>query len=322
MSDGQEIDAVVSPNPADQDVVLTDATVPHVETAGRDKFIGRMAMVAAAVMWSSSGLFAKMPLFDDWPPNSQGAMLAFWRSVFATLVLLPAIRRPRWNRFLIPLTICFTLMNILYLTSMTRTTAANAIWLQSTAPWWVFLLGVFVLREPIVRKDLVPLVFAFFGVGTILVFEVRGEAQLGVFCGLASGVAYASVVLLMRQVRAENPGWIVALNHAVAALVLLPWILWLDRWPSLVQLAVLAVFGAFQMGIPYLLLLRALRSVSSHEAVAIGLIEPVLAPFWAFWACGEQPAWWTALGAAMILVGLLLRYVVWDFAVERVRRRR
>ncbi len=300
---------------------MTTSTSLPAETATRDKLIGRLAMVAAAVMWSSSGLFAKMPLFDDWPPGWQGAMLAFWRSVFATTVLVPAIRRPRWNRYLVPLTVCFTLMNILYLTSMTRTTAANAIWLQSTAPWWVFLLGVFVLREPIARRDLVPLVFAVFGVGAILAFEVQGQAKFGVFCGLASGVAYAGVVLLMRQVRAENPGWIVALNHAVAALVLLPWILYLNRWPSPAQLAVLAVFGAFQMGIPYLLLLRALRSISSHEAVAIGLIEPVLVPFWAFLARGEQPAWWTILGAVMILVGLLLRYVVWDLALARRRRR-
>ncbi|NUQ65511.1 MAG: EamA family transporter [Pirellulales bacterium] len=296
---------------------MTLPAAASLETAAKDKLIGRLAMVVAAVMWSTSGLFAKMPLFDDWPVAYQGSMLAFWRSAFAALVLLPTVRRPRWNRYLVPLTACFTVMNVIYLTSMTRTTAANAIWLQSTAPWWVFLLGVFVLRDPIARRDLVPLGFAVLGVGTILAFEVRGQAQLGVACGVASGVAYACVVLLMRQVRGENPAWIVALNHAVASLMLLPWIVYLDRWPSPVQLAVLAVFGAFQMGIPYTLLLRALRSISSHEAVAIGLIEPVLVPFWAFLARGEQPAWWTMAGAVLILVGLLLRYVVWDLVAGR-----
>jgi drug/metabolite transporter (DMT)-like permease len=290
---------------------LPDTVTVSSETAATDKRIGRLAMVVAAVMWSSSGLFAKAPLFDDWPTVYQGTMMAFWRSAFAAMVLLPTIRRPRWNPYLVPLTICFTAMNVTYLTAMTRSTAANAIWLQSTAPWWVFLISVVLLREPILRRDLIPLVFGLLGVGTILVFEIQGQARLGVLCGVAAGVSYAWVVIFMRRLSAENPAWLVALNHSVAALVLLPWIAYLGRWPSATQLLVLAAFGAFQMAIPYLLLIRALRSISSQEAVAIGLIEPVLVPAWAFLVRGEEPAPWTFAGAVLILVGLLLRYLVW-----------
>lgn len=298
---------------------MSDTTTVPLETAAADKLIGRLAMVLAAVMWSSSGLFAKAPLFDDWPPVYQGTMMAFWRSMFAALVLLPTVRRPRWNGYLLPLTICFTAMNVTYLTAMTRSTAANAIWLQSTAPWWVFLISVVLLREPILRRDLIPLVFGVLGVGTILAFEIQGQAKLGVFCGLAAGVSYAGVVIFMRHLRAENSAWLVALNHTVAALALLPWIVYLGQWPSGTQLLVLAAFGALQMAIPYLLLIRALRSVGSQEAVAIGLIEPVLVPIWAFLVRGEEPAWWTAAGAVMILAGLALRYVVWELAFGRRR---
>jgi drug/metabolite transporter, DME family len=267
-------------------------------------------MLAAAILWSSSGLFAKAPLFTDWPADTRGPLLAFWRAVFAALVLAPLVRRPRWRRELVPLGAVFAGMNITYLTAMTLSTAANAIWLQSTAPWWVFLIGVVLLREPVVRRDLVPLGFALAGVATILAFELQGQARAGVLCGLASGVCYASVVVFLRRLRHEDTAWLVALSHAATVLVLLPWVVGQGIWPSAGQLLVLAGFGAFQMAVPYMLLLRALRAISSQEAVAIGLVEPVLMPLWVYLVWHEVPAAWTTAGALMILAGLVLRYLV------------
>jgi len=281
------------------------------------KLAGRLSVVAAAILWSSSGLFAKWPIFDVWPESTRGVQLAFWRAFFAALVLLPAVRRPRWRIGLVPLAIAFTLMNVTYLTAMSRTTAANAIWLQSTCPWWVFLFSVFLFREPIVRRDLVPLAFGVAGVGMILLFEVRGQARFGVACGLAAGISYAGVVVCMRRLRDENSSWLVALNHGVAALILAPWVLQFGWRPTLLQFAALAAFGSLQMAVPYLLLIRGLRAISSQEAVAIGMIEPILIPCWAFLIRGEVPAPWTIAGASLILLGLVLRYVVWEFAARK-----
>jgi drug/metabolite transporter (DMT)-like permease len=80
---------------------------------------------------------------------------------------------------------------------------------------------------------------------------------------------------------------------------------------------VLAAFGALQMGIPYTFMIRGLRTISSQEAVAIALVEPVLMPVWVLLVGLETPAWWTAVGAALILVGLVLRYVVWELLIGR-----
>jgi drug/metabolite transporter, DME family len=274
------------------------------------KLTGRLLVLAAALLWSTSGLFAKAPIFADWAPDVRGPLMAFWRAAFAALVLAPLIRRPRWRSGLLPLTAAFSGMNVTYLTAMTLTTAANAIWLQSTAPLWVFLIGLLLLRKPVVHRDLVPLGFGFVGVGMILLFEVQGQARFGVAMGVAAGICYGSVVVCLRRMRDENPAWLIALNHAVAAIVLLPWVICQECWPSLAQLAVLAGFGVVQMAVPYVLLLRGLRSIGSQEAVAIGLVEPVLMPLWVYLVWGEVPAWWTIVGASLILAGLLLRYVI------------
>ena len=275
-----------------------------------NKTAGRLWVLAAALMWSTCGLFVKSGFFDDWPEQTRGGLLAFWRAFFAASFLLPLARRPRFRLALVPMTAIFTVMSITYLSAVTLTTAANAIWLQATAPWWVFLLSVGLLRQPVVRRDLTPLCFAALGVGTILFFEVHGQAVVGVACGLLSGVTYGSVLLFLRHLRKENAVWLVGLNHAAVALVMLPWVIWLGIWPSPGQLIVLAAFGVLQMGIPYVCMARGLRTVSSHEAVVIALLEPVVNPLWVYLLGLETPRWWTVVGASLILGGLLLRYLI------------
>jgi drug/metabolite transporter (DMT)-like permease len=94
----------------------------------------------------------------------------------------------------------------------------------------------------------------------------------------------------------------------VAAAVLLPFVWMSDQWPSAAQLDVLAAFGLVQMAVPYLLFARGLRYVSAQEAAMIALVEPVVMPVWVYLAWGERPALWTIAGAALILVGLVVRF--------------
>ena len=64
------------------------------------------------------------------------------------------------------------------------------------------------------------------------------------------------------------------------------------------------------MALPYLLFGWGLKSISSNEAVTIGLLEPILVPVWAYFTSGEIPKPWTVWGAAIILTGLVLRYSI------------
>jgi drug/metabolite transporter, DME family len=286
-------------------------------SVGHGALGGRLLVVLAAVMWSSSGLFAKATLFETWPLEDRGVLLAFWRAAFAGVLLLPAVRRPKWDIRLVPLCVAFATMNVTYLSAMTLTTAANAIWLQSTAPWWVFLAGVLVLGEPFARSERIPLLVGGLGLAIILWFEVRGQARAGVLCGLVSGFSYAGVVLSLRALRGLDTVWIVAVAHFVTAVLILPYVVYINVWPTLAQWPVLAGFGLFQMALPYVLFARGLRAITSQEATVIGLLEPILLPVWVYLAWHEVPAPWTLVGGGLILTGLILRY-----GVPLVRNRR
>lgn len=265
----------------------------------------RLLVLSAAVLWSTSGFFAKAPYFQGWP----GPTLAFWRALFACVVLWPLVRRPRWNWRLVPMTLLFAAMNYSYLSAMAQGTAANAIWLQMTAPGWVLLVGVTVFRERAIGRDWWLLLFVAAGVGTILWHELRGAAPAAVGWGLASGMFYAGVVLALRNLRALESAWLAALNHLATALCLAPFALGAAPSPRGIQWGLLAAFGIVQMGLPYILFARGLRSIPGHEATALGMIEPLLAPVWVLLAWGERPAWWTLAGGGLILLGLMIRFV-------------
>lgn len=265
----------------------------------------RLLVLAAAVLWSTSGFFVKAPHFKDWP----GPALAFWRAAFACVVLWPLVRRPQWSWKLLPATTTFALMNYTYLTAMAKGTAANAIWLQYTAPVWVLLIGVFVFGEKAVWRDWLLVALATAGVAVILYYEWQGESLEAVLWGLASGITYGGVVLSLRQLRGMDSAWLAALNHTVTAVTLAPFAFASTRFPSGSQWFLLAGLGIVQMGLPYVLFARGLKSIPGHEATGIGLAEPLLVPLWTYLAWGDKPAWWTLVGGGLILVGLAIRYL-------------
>lgn len=290
--------------PCEPAVELISGDPTAAEHAAPGVWQARMLVLVAALLWSTSGFFVKSPYFQGWP----GPTLAFWRAVFACAVLWPFIRRSSWTWKLIPMTAMFVGMNYSYLTSMAMGSAANAIWLQCTAPVWVLLVGVFVFRERAVWRDWLLVSFVAAGVGVILTYESRGVALQAVLWGLASGIFYAGVVLSLRQLRSLDPVWLATLNHLVTALVLAPLALSGSHFPSGVQWALLAGFGIVQMGLPYVLFAYGLRYIAGHEATGIGMIEPLLVPLWVYLAWGDAPAWWTLVGGGLILIGLAIRY--------------
>lgn len=298
------------------------ATNPVINAAGvPTMWQARLAIIVAGFLWSTSGLFGKLGTFEDWPLDKRGLLLSFWRAGFAALFLMPFVRRPRWRWELLPMGFCFAVMVVSFLSSMTWGTSANAIWLQYTAPCWVLLAARFVFREPWEPGAWGLILPALVGVVLILFFEFRslaGEwAMLAVISGLVSAITYALVVLFLRRMRTENAFWLVAVNQSLTALFLLPFVVSWGIWPSATQLLWLALFGVLQMALPYLLFSWGLKKVASHEATILTLIEPFLVPVWAFVMIGEVPAWWTIAGAAVIVLGLTLRYVL---AVRRTNR--
>ncbi|MEM9365298.1 MAG: DMT family transporter [Planctomycetota bacterium] len=284
---------------------------------------GRWLVMFAAILWSTSGFFAKAPWFDGWPAESRGVLLAFFRSLFALGLLVPFVRQPVFRWPMIPMCVCFAGMVWTFMSGMVHGPAANAIWLQYLCPVWVMLGGRLLLQETIRPADTRMFVICVSGVSFILIMELsRGGTPYATFLGTSSGVMMAVVILCMRTMRDVNAAVLITLNHAATCALLFPWV-WSSYQPIDTRAYVaLGFFGLFQMSFPYLLFARGLRTITSVEASVLTLIEPVLVPLWVYLAWSQHDGyraspWWTWVGAAVIATGLVQRYA---FAVRRQRR--
>jgi drug/metabolite transporter (DMT)-like permease len=269
---------------------------------------GRRYVLAAAVLWSLSGAITKSIALD-------GLTIAFYRGLFAGLVLVPLVPRERrtFRGVMIPLGLVFGAMSGLFLASMKATTAANAIYLQYSATFWVVPMSMLVLHERPDRRTLLGIALAVLGVTVIVAFgHAGGPEWTGVALGVASGVAYAAVVVGMRKLRGHDPVWLSAVNNLFGAVALGLWMTATTgppALPTLPQALALAAFGVVQMGIPYTLFARGLREVSAAEAGLISLVEPILVPVWVVLVAHERPSVATLVGGSLMLTGVAARYL-------------
>jgi drug/metabolite transporter (DMT)-like permease len=282
------------------------------ESSAHDAARGRLLLIAAAVLWSTSGLFVKSPPLQAVAEGDRGLMIACYRALFAALSLAPFVnwKRVRWQRGMLPMAASFAVMNFLFIAAMTQTTAAAAIFLQYTGTGWAFLFGALFLGERIIRANLSALVFSLAGIVCIVASHWQGEQFAGILLALGSGLAYGGVIVSLRALHQEDSAWLVVLNHVVSAAVLIPWIAERGLAPSGNQWLVIAALGAIQMGLPYLLFARGLAHVPAQEAGLITLLEAVLNPFWVWLFWGERVDVSTWIGGSLILGGLLLRYAI------------
>ncbi|HVS35300.1 MAG TPA: DMT family transporter, partial [Gemmataceae bacterium] len=237
---------------------------------------GRLCIVLAALLWSTSGAFTKLLTQPtgyglDHPAAGErldGLQIAFGRAFFAGLSLLTLLRRGdvSFRPAMIPVAICFTAMNALYVTAMAIGSAANAVFLQYTAPIWLAFAGVFWLKEPADGRTLLSLAVSMVGVA-VIVAGSWNDQLLAAGLAVGSGVTYAGVLIGLRLLRGLSSRWLTVFNHLFAAAALSPALLFCWKaTPSWPQVVTLALYGSLQMGLPYFLAARGLRVVSSQEA--------------------------------------------------------
>ncbi|HBL42265.1 DMT family transporter [Gimesia sp.] len=274
-------------------------------------FRARLLVLLASVLWSLSGVFIKSPPFQSIPEADRGLILACYRAFFAGLFLLPFVkfRYVRWRPGLIPLLIAFASMNFLFVTAMTKTSAAATIFLQNTSVVWAMLFGLIFLKERIEAGSILAMFIVLVGIFCIVVGDWSGENFTGNLIALLSGISYALVVIFFRVLRDEHPAWLVALSLLVSAAIIAPWVLSLGIRLTWLQLSLIALLGVVQMGTPYVVFSHAVKTVKSQEAALLVLTEPILNPIWVWLFWGETVSLHTLVGCALIILGLLVRFL-------------
>ena len=282
--------------------------------AGRDPLLAaRLRLLAAAGLFSTGPTVIKACGLLPW-------QVAGFRSGTAALflfALLPDRRlllRPQL--WLVGTAYAGTL--VCYALASKLTTAANAIFLQSTFPLYLLLLSPLILREKVGRRDLGFLAAVAAGMALLLLGNdattaVATDPVRGNLLSLLSGVLWALTLIGLRWLQRADagaglgPASVVA-GNALAFVACLPAALPLGTVAPVDWLLV-GYLGVVQIGLAYLFLTRALGQLSALEAGLLLMLEPVLTPLWAWAAHGERPTGWALAGGGVIVAAMLVRTV-------------
>lgn len=270
----------------------------------------RLLVLLTALLFSTGGAAIKACTLTAW-------QVASFRSGIASLALLLAVpaarRRPDGATLLVACAYAATV--ILFVSATKLTTAANAIFLQSTAPLWLLLLSPLLLRERVGRRDLAVMGIVAAGMALVLAGDEHPQASApdpftGNALALASGLTFALLLAGMRWLgarAARDPGRggagampAVLCGNVLACLVALPFALPVAQ-VSAADLGALAFLGTVQIGAAYALLCAAVPHVPALAASLLLLLEPALNPVWTWLLQGERPSALALAGGAAIL---------------------
>ncbi len=265
---------------------------------------GVLLLLGAAALWSLNGLLIKTLQAG----GVGGCTIASCRSLIAAVALAPFVLR-RWKPipekgWLLATVLAFTFMCATFVMATTMTSAANAIILQYTAPAWVFVFSPLVLGESASRRQWFALAGAMVGVGIIFGWQYTTDAA-GLTVALFSGLVFGVQSVLFRRVRAVDPVMLALFCCAGSGVVLaLPAMLVDDAVPTGTNLALLALMGAVQFALPYVLFSAGMARVPAQAAILIVMLEPVLNPLWTWLGRGEVPSPGTLIGGAIVLISV------------------
>ncbi len=271
----------------------------------------RLLILAAAFLFSTGGAAIKAAPVTPWQVASFRSAVA---AVFLLLVLPDARRNWTWR--MTPVAVAYAATLISFVIATRLTTAANAIILQSTAPFYVLLLSPFVLHEKIRRGDVIYMAVVASGMAIFFATSESAVATApdpvrGNLVALISGIAYACMLMglrwLARSGGAKNSAVAtVAMGNALACILALPWAVPFDAARLRGGLLVILYLGVVQIGVAYICLTRGIGRVPAVEATTLLMLEPALNPVITWIVHGEKPGALKLAGGAVILCATLV----------------
>ncbi len=275
--------------------------------------IGILEMIACAMLWSIAGIFMKLL---PW----HGLAVASLRSLIAgiTLALYMAFRRIPFalNRqtvtagfFAGATYLCFALANKL-------TTAANAIVLQFTSPVFIVLFSSLLFKTKIRRADLAAVFVVLGGIALFFFDQLGPSTAVGNFVAIGAGMFMAGMYISVGQLAPQERFSAVVIGQSFTFLAGLPAVLTTGPELNATTVSCILILGVFQLGLSYILYVKASSVCPALACCLLGAAEPLLNPVWVMIFDGETPGPY-ALAGGIIVITAVTAWTVWDGKQQR-----
>jgi drug/metabolite transporter (DMT)-like permease len=268
-------------------------------------------IIAAAVLWSFAGIFAKMIR------GMEAQNIIFYRVAFGFIIIFISllisgnfakIRLKDKKRYLLLFSVLQAITMLTFFISILKASVSIAVLLLYTAPVYVTVLSPYILKESSSRKGWAALFLSITGIMLIVNPEKIefGHHSLGILAGILSGISFALQIMTSKYISASYSGYTQAFwSFLIAIFIFLPaGIVPLDIISgNLVYLVLLAIFPTL---LSVSLYFNGLKKVKASNASILGLLEPLSAVILAVLILHEILTGIVLLGGALILTGAAL----------------
>ena len=266
--------------------------------------------ICAQLLFSTGGIGVRLLNEGPWT-------ILFWRSVFMTAALIgwilitqgrnvgkvlgTTLRNGKWVSLFIAMSLGF------YVFSITRTTVADSLLIQGTAPIFIVILGWIILREPVRKVSVAALFGVVAGITVIIIPSLKQGGFSGNVFGIAKALAFAAGTIAIRHRKSVNLLPSLALAALLTIVVSAPFV---ERFAiPLRSILIFMYLGIVQLGCGFILFVTWSGKLPTSETGLIVILEAFLGPLWVWIFLGEAPYVFTFIGGAVI-IGTLVTHTL------------
>ncbi|MEP5807331.1 MAG: DMT family transporter, partial [Roseobacter sp.] len=265
-----------------------------------DHTFGVILILAAAIAYSTAGLFTKGVIAGAWA-------VIFWRGVFAVgFSVAWTIHKNTFRQNFLQfnasgwtVAIVGAIGTAAFIPAFKLTSIANVSLIYAIAPLIAAALAWAAIGEQISRRTLMGCIGALLGVAIIVSGSIGQISIYGDLLALIMTCAMAAIMVIYRKFP-ETPG---AGPTAMQSVLLTPVALFFGQpfQTDPLEILILAAFGLL-FAIAAITLAEGAKRVPSGQAALLSALETPLAPLFAFLLFMEIPSHMTILGGAIVLI--------------------
>ena len=280
---------------------------------------GYLCVVAAAIMWASSGVAGKALFAGGITPFQ----LVQVRVTVSTLLLalffilysrdLFRIRGKDLGYFFLLGGVAMALVQITYFYAVSKIQVAAAIFLEYLAPILVAFFSICFWKERFTPTKLLSLALSLAGCYLVVGgynLHLLKMNRMGIFCGLASALCFAGYTLIGERLMQRYSPWTVLFYAFLFATftwhIISPPFQYLWAGHSLSQWGWLLYISVMGTVIPFALFFIGVNHIRSTRASITATMEPISAGFLAYLFLGEGLAPLQVVGGAMVVGAIVL----------------
>ncbi len=271
-----------------------------------ERIKGIIYMLLAAIALSLAGLFVKLAAWDSFGITAGRSVATL---VSCLVYMLITRKKFVFNKAVVFGGVCISLLNFLFIFATQSTSAANAIVLEYTEPFFVILLLWLIFGQRPQKAEIIAVIAAFSGIVFFFLDKLTPGGMIGNFAALMAGLVYAVFILVKKM--DGNDFFSSVLTASVINIVTCGWsIPRQTNWDPL-GIVMVALFGIIPCFLGYILLSAGLDRMPIVAGVLLSMLEPVLNPIWVAIFYGEVVGKMSLIGMVIIL-GTAAIYSVWQ----------